>query len=431
MSTFLLSVTVALLPLLVPRGPGNTAPADLFAAGFLVLALLALIQRGRRLELPAAPALALILVGSLIALARSQDPKTALLTLLVDVYLLLLLVAIVNHLDRDPGALRTVLVVWTAAALVWATVLIGAHYHVLPRALSELLQVKEGAKRAAGPTGNNPNLAASYLVTSFFVLLASPWPRRRTGRTLAAGWLLLGLFATGSLGGLLGLAAGGALLVAGAYLRGGHTAGEVRALVGAALLAGALAVTGLLLVAGVPRFGLAEVATVSEQAKGGALGGSVGRADKSLTGRLGLWTQAVARTGPQVLTGIGPGQAKTELQISNGSVNRQGELAIHSLHNDYLAFLVERGVLGLAGLLWLYAALARRAGRLSLAGWRWEVWLPALGAGFVATAADAFFHEAFHYRHVVVLFALLFVAGDLVGAERRHIAEERELHAVG
>jgi O-antigen ligase len=431
MSTFLLSVTVALLPLLVPRGPGNTAPADLFAAAFLVLALLALIQRGRRLEVPAAPALALILVGSLIALTRSQDPQTALLTLLVDVYLLLLLVAIVNHLDRDPQALRTVLVVWTAAALVWATVLIGAHYHVLPRALSELLQVKEAAKRAAGPTGNNPNLAASYLVTSFFVLLASPWPRRRTGRALAAGWLLLGVLATGSLGGLLGLAAGGALLVAGAYLRGGHTTAQVRALLGAALLAGALAMTGLLLVAGVPRFGLADVATVSEQAKGSALGGSVGRADKSLTGRLGLWTQAVARTGPQVLTGIGPGQAKTELQIANGTVNRQGELAIHSLHNDYLAFLVERGILGLAGLLWLYAALARRAGRLSLAGWRWEVWLPALGAGFMATVADAFFHEAFHYRHVVVLFALLFVAGDLVRAERRHTAEELELHAVG
>lgn len=431
MSTFLLSVTVALLPLLVPRGPGNTAPADLFAAGFLVLALLALSQRGRRLEVPAAPALLLILVGSLIALARSQDPHTALLTLLVDVYLLLLLLAIVNHLDRDPQALRTVLVVWTAAALVWATVLIGAHYHVLPRALSELLQVKEGAKRAAGPTGNNPNLAASYLVTSLFVLLASPWPRRLPGRALAVGWLLLGAFATGSLGGLLGLAAGGALLVAGAYLRGGCTAAQVRALVGAALLAGSLAVTGLLLVAGMPRFGLAEVATVSEQAKGSALGDSVGRADKSLTGRLGLWTQAVARTGPQVLTGIGPGQAKTALQISNGSVNRQGELAVHSLHNDYLAFLVERGILGLAGLLWLYAALTRRAGRLSLTGWRWGVWLPALGAGFVATAADAFFHEAFHYRHVVVLFALLFVAGDLIGAERRHTAEERELHAVG
>jgi O-antigen ligase len=431
MSTFLLSVTVALLPLLVPRGPGNTAPADLFAAGFLVLALLALIQRGRRLEVPVAPALALILVGSLIALGRSQDPRTALLTLLVDVYLLLLLVAIVNHLDRDPQALRTVLVVWTAAALVWATVLIGAHYHVLPRALSELLQVKEGAKRAAGPTGNNPNLAASYLVTSFFVLLASPWPRRLPGRALAAGWLLLGVFATGSLGGLLGLAAGGALLVAGAYLRGGRTTGQVRALLGAALLAGSLAMTGLLLVAGVPRFGLAEVATVSEQAKASALGDSVGRADKSLAGRLGLWTQALARTGPQLLTGIGPGQAKTQLEISNGNVNRQGILAVHSLHNDYLAFLVERGVLGLAGLLWLYAALTRRAGRLSLAGRSWGMWLPALGAGFVATAADAFFHEAFHYRHVVVLFALLVVAADLVRDERRHPAEELELHAVG
>ena len=117
MTRLLLWLTVALLPLLVPRGPGNTAPVDLFAVGFLVLTLLALIQRGRRLEVPAGPALALILTGSLVSLALSDHPDTGLLTLLVDAYVLLLLVAITNHLQLDPPALRAVLVVWTVAAL--------------------------------------------------------------------------------------------------------------------------------------------------------------------------------------------------------------------------------------------------------------------------------------------------------------------------
>jgi hypothetical protein len=102
---FLLWLTVAFLPLLVPRGPGNTAPVDLFAVGFVVLALLALAWSGRPLEVPAWPALALIVIGSLVALALSDLPRIGLLTLLVDVYLILLLVAITNHLQLDaPGS---------------------------------------------------------------------------------------------------------------------------------------------------------------------------------------------------------------------------------------------------------------------------------------------------------------------------------------
>ena len=187
-------------------------------------------------------ALALIVIGSLVALALSDLPRIGLLTLLVDIYLILLLVAITNHLQLDAPGVRAVLVVWTVAALAWTAILIGAHYGVLPQTFAELLELKPNAKRASGPTGNNPNLAGSYLVASFFVLLASPWPRRRPFRMLAGGWLLLGEVATGSLGGLLGLGVGTAVLATGAYLRAGHTAEQVRALLGAALLAGSVLV---------------------------------------------------------------------------------------------------------------------------------------------------------------------------------------------
>lgn len=433
MSTFLLSVTVALLPLLVPRGPGNTAPADLFAAAFIVLALLALAQRGRRLEVPAGPALALILVGSLIATALSADPRTALLTLLVDIYLILLFITVTSHLDRDPETLRTILLVWTGAALVWACVLIGIHWQLLPTVVARLLNVTEDAKRAAGSTGDNPNLAASYLMTSFFVLLASPWPRRRLVRWLAAAWLLLGLFATGSLGGLLGLVAGVALFSLGAYLRGGRTPRQVQALAGAALLAGSLAVSALLVVAGLPRFDLADIDAISEQARAGVLSDSVGRVGRSLTGRLGLWSAAVAKTGPQAAVGIGPGTAKEELQISNGTVSSKGTIRFHSLHNDFLAFLIERGVLGLAGLLALYALLLWRSLHTTADGPP-SVGMAALGAAVIANAADSLFHETWHFRHTIVLFALAWIAADLArrpqpAAPRASPERLEELHA--
>jgi O-antigen ligase len=415
-TTYALAAAVALLPLLVPRGPGNTSPADLFAAGFLLLALLALAQRGRRLRVPAEGAIALLLAGSVVALALSSHPDVGLLTLLVDTYLLLLFIAITNHLsgERAERLLRLVLIVWTVAALVWAAVLLAGYFHLLPQGVEHLLQIRAHSRRGAGVSRNNPNLAGSYMMTSVFVLLASPWPRRRPPRLLAAGWLLWAMFVTGSLGGLLGLAAGGAAWALGGYLRGGRTVRQVRGLAGVALLLGALGLAGLVLAAGVPQVGLADVNTVSQQAKGGALDNSVGRAGKSFSGRLVLWSEAVVKAGPRAIVGIGPGEAKDELQISNGSVNRDtGTLTTHSLHSDYLGFLIERGILGVAGLLLLYSALARRVWQVLLVGRRRRIGVAALGAAVVANAADSLFHETFHFRHAIVLFGLLWVAAEL------------------
>jgi O-antigen ligase len=416
-TTFALAATVALLPLLVPRGPGNTAPADLFAAVFLALALLALTQRGRRLQVPAPGAIALILVGSVVALALSSQPGIGLLTLLVDVYLLLLFIMITNHLSgaRAERRLRLILIVWTVAALAWAALLVAAYFDLLPKGGEQLLQIRPDSRRAAGASRNNPNLAGSYMVTSFFVLLASPWPRSRPVRLLAAGWLLWALFLTGSLGALLGLVAGCAAWALGSYLRGGRTTRQVQALAGVALLLGALGLVGLVVAAGVPRLSLAHVNTVSEDAKGSVLHNSVGRAGKSFAGRLNLWSEAVTRAGPRAVVGVGPGEAKGELQISSGALNpKTGAVSTHSMHSDFLGFLIERGILGVAGLLLLYAALLRRVWRVLLVGRHHRIGVAALGIAVVANAAHSLFHETFHFRHVIVLFGLLWVAAELV-----------------
>jgi O-antigen ligase len=436
MTTFALAATVVLLPLLVPRGPGNTSAADLFGALFLVLALLALVQRGRRLRVPAPGAIALILTGSMVALALGGQPSVGLLTLLVDTYLLLLFITIPNHLSGDQAErlLRLLLIVWTVAALAWAAVLLAGYLHLLPHGIEQLLQIRGNSRRGAGVSRNNPNLAASYMLTSFYVLLASPWPRRRPLRLLAAGLLLWAIFVTGSLGGLLGLVAGCAVWALAIYWRDARTAGQVRGLTGVALVLGALGLAGLVVAAGVPRPSLADVSTVSQQAKGGTLNNSIGRADKSFAGRLVLWSEAVIKTGPRAIVGLGPGEAKKELEISNGSVKRTtGALTTHSLHSDFLGFLIERGILGLAGLLLLYAALARRAWRVLVVGKRSQIGVAALGAAVVANAAVSLFHETFHFRHVIVLFGLLWVAAEVTAPEPEPAASPaapKERHAV-
>jgi O-antigen ligase len=253
------------------------------------------------------------------------------------------------------------------------------------------------------------------MVTSFFVLLASPWPRSRPVRLLAAGWLLWALFLTGSLGALLGLVAGCAAWALGSYLRGARTTRQVQALAGVALLLGALGLVGLVVAAGVPRLSLAHVNTVSEDAKGSVLHNSVGRAGKSFAGRLNLWSEAVIRAGPRAVVGVGPGEAKSELQIASGALNpKTGALSTHSMHSDFLGFLIERGILGVAGLLLLYAALLRRVWRVMLVGRHHRIGVAALGIAVVANAAHSLFHETFHFRHVIVLFGLLWVAAELV-----------------
>lgn len=439
MTTFALATMIALLPLLVPRGPANTSPTDLFAAAFLLLGLLALAQRGRRLRVPAPGAIALILVGSIVALALSTHPRIGLKTLLADTYLLLLFIMIANHLSGDQAErlLRLLLIVWTVAALVWATVLLAGYLDLLPQGVEHLLKIRPNSQRGAGVSRNNPNLAGGYMVTSFFVLLASPWPGSRPLRLLAAGWLLWALFATGSLGALLGLGAGCAAWALGIYLRSGRSAREVRGLAGAALVLGTLGLTGLLMAVGIPRFGLAEVQTVSQEAKGGALDNSVGRAGKTSTGRLGLWSEAVARAGPRVIVGVGPGEAKHELQISNGTINPEtGALSTQSMHSDVLGFLIERGILGLTGLLLLYAALFRRVWWGLVVGRYRRIGVAALGAAVVANAAHSLFHETFHFRHTIVLFGLLWVAAELAASSSEPtdapatIAAPEELDAV-
>jgi O-antigen ligase len=415
-TTFALATMIALLPVLVPRGPSNTSPTDLFAAAFLLLGLLALAQRGRRLWVPAPGAIALILVGSVVALALSTHPRVGLLTLLADTYLLVLFIVIANHLSgaRAERLLRLLLIVWTVAALVWATVLLAGYLDLLPQGVEHLLKIRADSQRGAGVSRNNPNLAGGYMVTSFFVLLASPWPRSGPLRLLAAGWLLWALFATGSLGALLGLVAGCAAWALGVYLRSGRSAREVRGLAGVALMLGTLGLAGLVTAAGIPRFGLSEVHTVSQEAKGGALDNSVGRAGKSSAGRLGLWSEAVTRAGPRVIVGVGPGEARQELQISNGDINPDtGALSTHSMHSDLLGFLIERGIVGFTGLLLLYAALLRRVWRVLVVGRHRRIGVAALGAAVVANAAHSLFHETFHFRHTIVLFGLLWVAAEL------------------
>jgi len=81
-------------------------------------------------------------------------------------------------------------------------------------------------------------------------------------------------------------------------------------------------------------------------------------------------------------------------------------------HNDFLAVLLERGVLGIVGLLLLGAGLAIRVARISGRGLSpgYASVVPAPGAlagAIVALGLSSFSHEVLHFRHVWVLFGIV------------------------
>jgi O-antigen ligase len=406
-NVWLLAATVALLPLLLPRGPGESAPVDAVAVLFILVALAGLARRRRAFHLPAKGALSLIVGASLVATVLSLSVPHSMLSLLVEAYLYMLLVCVANDLGGNRRGLRVILTAWSIAALFWAAMLIGSHLELLPQGLQQALveNSRSGGYRVAG-VSKNPNLAAGYMMTSFFVLLASPWPRRRPARLAAAAWLLAGLWVTGSNGALLGLATGVAVLAVAAGVRASRTPNQRLAVVGAALIASVPVLTGTVMVIGVPRVEVASLQAVARSERGGVFGASLGRLDRSVPTRLEIWRRAWRSAGSLAILGVGPGSAE-KIPTPPGTLGR-------SLHNDYFAFLIERGVLGLLGLLGLCVVLLRWSGRLmgALPDGRWR--LAGLGGAVVANLTLATNHELFHFRHVWVLIGLVWAANALV-----------------
>ncbi len=409
---WLLAGTIALLPLLVPRGPGQSAPVDVVALLFILFCLGGLLWRGRPLHLPAKGPLALIMAASVVATAVSLSLSDSLLSLLIEAYLVLLFLCVANDLADERGAaLRTALVVWTVAALIWAAVFVGFYYHVLQEGLQQLLveNSKGGGYRVAGAS-KNPNLAASYMMTSFFILLASPWPKRRPARLGTAGFLLLAVYVTGSNGALFGLIAGVAVLAVAACLRGSRTPRQHLQVVGGATVVGVAMLTAGLLLVGIPQVGVSDVRAVAARERGGVLESNLGRLDRSVSSRLAIWSNAWNGTGSRMLVGVGPGAA-AKIPSGARTVGR-------GLHNDYLAFLIERGLLGLLGLLAFCAITLRWSGRLLAArsqedaAGRWRA--AGLAGAVVANLVLATNHESFHFRHVWLLFGLVWAANRLL-----------------
>jgi O-antigen ligase len=405
LSVIMLLPAVAFMPLLIPHGPNNTAPVDVLIVLYLFCATIGWFFTRRTMSVPLAGVTAFILVVSLIGVGTSQFAGVGRTAVLIDVYLYVFFVAAVNDLRPDRRALGIVLATWAFTALVWAALANGITFHFLPESLARLLLANSRALNRASATADNPNLAASYFLVSLFVLAASPWPRRRWLRWLAGGWLILAIYSTGSVAGLVGLFAGaGAMLASILVRRAGSTARQAQVVIALMIVALAFIVGGIARTVAT-RSVLGDVATISaSQQQGGVFQNSLGRSNRSLNGRLTLWTQGLNKSSGRgnELFGVGAGEAKYTVDYK-------------SLHNDILAYLVERGIIALFGLAVLYWLVFRQAARLL--GPRGPDGLHALGAAVFANFAFSMTHQTLHFRHVWLLLALIWAATSLRARE--------------
>jgi hypothetical protein len=175
----------------------------------------------------------------------------------------------------------------------------------------------------------------------------------------------------------------------------------------------------LLAIAGTTAFAtinLQDVIVSAEQASPLARD-SIGREAESGGSRSTL-TEETARmwfTGQDVL-GLGPGNTQQTLR------SRQAPY-VKEAHNDYLAAILERGVLGGLALVALAVAVAVRARRISRPGGVDRPFLEVvprpelLAAAIVAIAVSGLFYEVLHFRHVWALLGLV-AALELSGRRR-------------
>ena len=405
------------MPLLVPAGPGNTAPADVFLAAAIIIAALWFASRRYVMRFPYMVPVGLsILAGALASTVAYSGAYVSvgggLISLIQDAFLLAWAITIAN-LGRDHELLRTITRAWSISATCWAAIMvIGVIAHI---ALLSGQSTRNGVR--AQFTLGDANLAANYFICSLLVLRAAMFPRRRALRWLCCALLITAIALTGSNGGAL-------VLIVTTLLGGLFRMARRRGAVPAIITASALALAVLIIAPHVKVQSIvARAATSSQLAHD-----SIGRQAESSGSRSTILSQTIELyfTGDDPI-GIGPGGTK-------GAFQKRQYAYVKMAHDDYAAALVERGLLGGVALVFLLVIVAARCRRIVARPLRREfaevVPRPELlVAAVIGMFMSAMFYQVLHFRHLWALLGLV-AAVELWGRRERGTERPDELGAI-
>jgi O-antigen ligase len=398
------ALAVAALPLLVPSGPGNTSPVDVFIGLAMAATVVWAVRSGHRWSFPFGIAMALYVAGGAIGALAGPVPGKGVVSLLQDFDVLFWCWTLAN-LCSSSRRLSIVLSAWAYGATAWASLLVVGF--LTGSATLTGQRAQEGARTTL--TLHDPNFAGSYFFVSLMIIWATGRPRRLGARLVASLLLVVGIASTGSNSALVSLAAGLAtvLLLSVYRRRGGRAALAALACVA---LAGYLASL--------------SVRPIEQWAQGSSyafLRDGIGRGTSSIWERSTILDESLSlyRTGG--VLGQGPNSTKTRMAAEQLPYAKVA-------HDDYLGTLLERGVVGAVGLILLFGGLLQRAfcsaTRPLRPSFAKVVPYPnALAGALVGTLIGSALIQLMHARHVWALFALI-AAVSIWGVEWRP-AQER------
>ena len=384
------AIAVALLPLAVPEGPANLAPNVAFIAIAVLACLLWAGTAGVAWRFPFVIPVGLILIGGAVAGVVGPVPKAAVVALVQDVVLIVWCWAVVN-IARTAANLRLLLATWTYSAIGWAIVAfvgIATGSSVLTGEIE-----RQGTRLQL--TLNDPSYTANYFFISIMLVWATRRPRHRVLRYAAYALFLGAIAYTGSNSGIVAVVVGTAVAaVLSLYRRYGIApaiAASALVVVSAAVLVSTVSLSGIQASAAGSRFSFVRQ--------------GLGRSPDSAGQRQSLLQESVDLYRRGSPLGEGPVSTKPRLK-------REQAPLIKEAHDDYLAALIERGPIGLIGVLLLVCSLAARglfATRTRLAaGFSSIIARPNALVGAVAgTLVAGTVYELLHVRHVWTLFAFV------------------------
>lgn len=374
---------LALLPIQFVDLPYNLAPLDAWIIFTLPLSCWYLLRRRQAVRLPYLGAIWLILLGSLVGTLVGVDPAASILAIVKDTYLyawFVLVAALLSTFDRREQ--HVLMRVWLTFVLAHGALLVAQFVSPEFYQLNGAIASRYGELDRFRPSGlfNNANGAALYQLLGFLPLVEARLPR--IVASAAAMVIVASIVATGSLAAAVGFLVGLAVTITGLILRREALGLSARVLLDVLILT---ALLGGLIFTG---------AAGQTEAMGDRFQRLFyGRFEGSAEGRFDLWERGTDLLATNsVILGIGP------------NAYRSVDVMQKTLHNDILAFTVERGVIGAAGLgllavLSLRTAiqLVRRPTARSAPKDRTAV---IFLAAITVVIVESLFHQVFHERAV-------------------------------
>ena len=382
-------------PILHPTGPGNSSPVDILTLASIAAAAIWVTSGHHKIRAPYLIPVALMVAAGAASGLFGSLPNLALVTLAVDVLLFAWCTAVVNVLS-SPRAMRCALAAWSWSGIFWAGVVIVAwlgHITAL-----EGLQAAEGNRVLF--TFGDPNYASTYWDATIFVVYAARTPSARWMRITGYIMLAWALALTESNGGALALGVGiFFLLLVKSYRKRGW--------IGSAAAAIAICLGVGIFFTAIPLSSIRQWAASSNQP---LLVNSIGRSAQSSAERGELITETrQLYEQSDGIVGLGPASTKPLLTT-------QLYPYANEAHDDYLAALVERGPVGLLGLLLLVGSAVSRAApiirRPLSARYAAVVPIPAgLVAALLTLGVNSFYEEILHFRFLWALLGIVAVLG--------------------